>query len=479
MSLRRTIILAGYIIAIGITGIYLASCRSQSMEGMIVFTQVPIDNFDIRENDISHKYPGAQIVAINPNKPDGSEIILTTDFYSACSPDISYDAKHMLFTAQQNENDSWQVWEMNLKEKTSKKITDFEESCFGPVYLPGDRLVFSRQMPETGTGSVHALHTMNLNGSNSSQITFQPHFDYTATVLQEGRIVMLTKQLYPQSGDMMYMAMRPNGTKAELFYKGIDSSILDSKVCETTDGFVYFIEWENEKPNNGDIISIHRNRPLFTKVNLTSEITGGFYSVLPTQTQDMIVSYRPSDTGTVGLYNFSAKDRLLGESIYNHSEYHVLEPVLVESVTRPRNLPDDVDPKESTALLFCQDINVTGQQHDTNLTDMVKATRVEVLGINKSLGVIPVEEDGSIYLKVTANTPIRLQTLDENGKILYGPSGWIWLRSFERRGCVGCHEDPELAPKNFVPLSVTKPPVSIPIKNSQKSEPASTAKISE
>ena len=278
---------------------------------------------------------------------------------------------------------------------------------------------------------------------------------------------------------MMYMAMRPNGTKAELFYKGIDSSILNSKVYETTDGFVYFIEWENEKQNNGDIISIHRNRPLFTKVNLTSKITGGFYSVLPTQSGKIFVSYRPSDTSPVGLYNFSLNDNSLGESIYNHSDYHVLEPVLVESVTRPRNLPDDVDPKESTALLFCQDINVTGQQGDTNLTDMVKATRVEVLGINKSLGVVPVEEDGSIYLKVTANTPIRLQTLDENGKILYGPSGWIWLRSFERRGCVGCHEDHELAPKNFVPLSVTKPPVSIPVKSSQKSEPASTAKISE
>ncbi len=476
MKLRKTIILAVYLIAIGLSGIYLVSCGNQSMEGMIVFTRVPIDNFDIRENEIIHKYPGAQIIAINPNNPDRTEIVLTNGFYSACSPNISYDASHMLFTAQQNENDNWQIWEMNLEKRTSKQITDFNESCFGPAYLPADRLVFSRQMPESGTGPVHALFTMNLDGSNISQITFQPHLDYTATVLKEGRILMLTKQLYPESGDMMYMAMRPNGTKAELFYKAKANSTLNSQVYETTDGLVYFIEWEDGNSNSGNIISVHQNRPLFTKTNLTSGIDGGFYSVLHTQSGEMLVSYGLSDTAPIGLYNFSLDDNSLGKSIYNPSEYHILEPALIKAYNRPRDLPDDVDPEKSTALLFCQDINVIGQQNDTILTDMAKASRVEVLGINNSLGIVPVEEDGSFYLKVTADTPIRLQTLDKNGKILYGPSAWIWLRPFERRGCVGCHEDPELAPKNYVPLSVKKAPVSIPVVSFQEPELASTTK---
>ena len=75
--------------------------------------------------------------------------------------------------------------------------------------------------------------------------------------------------------------------------------------------------------------------------------------------------------------------------------------------------------------------------------------------------------------------PVRHQTLDENGKILFGPSDWIWLRPFERRGCVGCHEDPELVPENFVPLSVKKPPVFIPVESSLKTEQSSITKRSE
>ncbi len=476
MNPTKIIFRIGYIVAIGLASLCLNSCRNQSLEGMVVFTRVPAGNFDIHGKVIAHKYKGAQIVAINPDKPGVPEIILTPDFYSACSPDISYDAKHLLFTAQQKENDSWQVWEMNLENKTSKKITHFEESCYGPAYLPGGRLVFSRQMPETGTGPVHALYTMDLDGSNVSQITFQPHFDYTTTVLHDGRILMLTKQLFPQPGDMMYMAIRPNGTKTELFYKGPGSSILNNQVYETGDGFVYFIEWENGNPNNGNIISINQNRPLFTKVNLTSGITGSFYSVLPRQSGGMLVSYRPSDAGPVGLYSFSVEDKSLGAPIYKQPGYYVIEPVLVEAFTRPKNLPDDTNPEKSTGLLLCQDINVIAQPDDAGLSDNAKATKVEVLGIDKSMGIVPVEDDGSFYLKVIADTPIRFQTLDKDGNILYGPSGWIWIRPFERRGCVGCHQDPELAPNNVVPLSVKKPPVSIPVEDSYETEQSPTIK---
>ncbi len=454
-----------YFLAILFAGILLNSCNNQSLDGMVIFTRVPVDNFDFSEKNITHKYEEAQIIAINVDEPDGSEIILTADFYSACSPDISYDAKFMLFTAQQNKNDSWQIWEMNLEKGTSKKITDFDESCYGPAYLPANRLAFSKQMPEVGTGSVHALYTMNLDGTNISQITFQPHFDYISTVLKEGRLLMLTKQLFPESGEMMYMAMRPNGTKAELFYKGEESTVIGSQSCETEDGLVYFIERENGDAENGDLISVNHSRPLFTKVNYSSEIAGSFYSVLPLPLGKMVVSYRASKSESVGLFSFSAEDKLLGEPIYSNPDYCVIEPVLVKAFVRPRDLPDDVNMEKSTGLILCQDINVVAHQIGTDFSDVAKATKIELLGIDKSLGTVSVEEDGSVYLKVVADTPIRFQTLDENDNIINGPSAWTWIRPFERRGCVGCHEDPELTPNNVVSFAVKKSPVLIPVES--------------
>jgi len=78
------------------------------------------------------------------------------------------------------------------------------------------------------------------------------------------------------------------------------------------------------------------------------------------------------------------------------------------------------------------------------------------------MGVVEIEKDGSFQLKITADTPFQIRTLDENNKVLQGPCAWIWLRPNERRGCVGCHEDPELVPDNIVPFAVKKAPIILP-----------------
>ncbi|NCP21581.1 MAG: hypothetical protein GW847_06245, partial [Zetaproteobacteria bacterium] len=91
------------------------------------------------------------------------------------------------------------------------------------------------------------------------------------------------------------------------------------------------------------------------------------------------------------------------------------------------------------------------------------ATKIEVLGIDKSLGIVSVEKDGSFYLKIIADTPFRIQTLDQNNRVVKGPGSWLYLRPSERRGCVGCHEDPEQVPENRQPLSANNNPVLIPV----------------
>ena len=75
MNVRKVIYPVGTIIAVGFFCIYLVSCRSQSLVGMVVFTRVPVDNFNIHEEEITHKFPGAQIMAVNPDIHDRSELI--------------------------------------------------------------------------------------------------------------------------------------------------------------------------------------------------------------------------------------------------------------------------------------------------------------------------------------------------------------------------------------------------------------------
>ena len=45
-----------------------------------------------------------------------------------------------------------------------------------------------------------------------------------------------------------------------------------------------------------------------------------------------------------------------------------------------------------------------------------KASRIEIVGIDSSLGIVDVEEDGSFYLKIIADKPFRIQTVDAERK---------------------------------------------------------------
>jgi hypothetical protein len=67
-----------------------------------------------------------------------------------------------------------------------------------------------------------------------------------------------------------------------------------------------------------------------------------------------------------------------------------------------------------------------------------------------------VEADGSFNVEIPADTPVQLQVLDEEG-LAVASCRWIWVKQSENRGCIGCHEDPELTPENRFVLAVRQP----------------------
>ena len=458
MKKRRSNTALLIIMVISYSIVFLSSCNKKSLEGMIVFTQVKGDLKEInyKTGDSWRYLSDSRIVVLNPNKPGEKLRVLTEDYFSACSPEISYDGKYMLFAAQKKQNDIWQIWEINLENLKVRQITSSTENCIDPAFLPGKRLVFSKFTKNDTIKTGHSLYTGNLDGSNISQITFNPHAYFASTVLQDGRILTISRQLYPDEKDGMLMVLRPDGTKQELFYKPLKGSEIFSRGRETNQGKVYFIESENK---GGNIISVNYNRPLHSRVNLSSGIEGDFYNVGPLEQGSLLVSYRASDNEPYALYEFDEENKNLGKVIYKNENYNVLEAIVVKKKERPRKLPSELKMNVNTALLLCQDVNFTELQSVIDTSLISKAVKIKVMGIDAPLGIVDVEKDGSFYLKVLADIPFRIQTIDEAGQIVNGPGSWIYLRPNERRGCVGCHEDHEQVPENRQPLSVRKEPI--------------------
>jgi hypothetical protein len=349
---------------------------------------------------------------------------------------------------------------MNISNLKYRQVSSFGDNCTDPAYLPIDKVVFTRTVLNDTTGLTHNLYTCNTDGSDAKRITFHPHADFAPLVMADGRILEISRQVYPSVSESMLYVLRPDGTKADIYCPGLNGGELISKACESRDGTVYYIQSENGSVYSGSLYSLNQNRPLNSSKKIVADKGGNYFSVAAGNNGKLIIACRPDGTGQSGLYELDPETGKLGQPIYSEEGYQVIEAVYAEVHPRQRKLPSEVDMQVTTGQIMCQDINVLGETLKNNGK---KAHRIEILGIRKTLGKVEVEEDGSFYLKPHADMPFRIQTIDEAGNVLNGPSGWMWLRPNERRGCVGCHEDPELVPENRIPFAVKKDPVDIPV----------------
>lgn len=457
MKQRSSITILLIFFSFSFSTLFFSSCGEKSMEGMMVLTQV---TGKIQQQNLWKSNAPARIVAIDPAHPEGSIRMLTEGYYSAHSPEISWDGKSLLFTAKQTQNDAWQIYEINLSTFNIRQVTSSDENFSNPVHLPNGRFVYGLSTGKDSVKTGLPLFTCNSDGSEPKQITFTPNTYLALTVLNDGRVLALDKTSSADKQQNILMVMRPDGTKAELFYQGQTGSSLISSVSETTNGKIVFVESTENKSN---ITCISYNRPLHSQVNLTSEIKGDFRSVFSMPSGKLLVSYRSSEAERYSVYEFDPETKTLGKLVYSNSDYDVCEVAVIRSHERPKKLPSEVDLGVKSGLLLCQDINFLDPNSIKNSPALQKAVAIEIMGMDSSMGVVPVEKDGSFYLKVIADQPFQIRALDENGQVLNQPCEWMWIRPNERRGCVGCHEDHEQTPENRVPMAVKNLPVNVPV----------------
>jgi hypothetical protein len=448
--------------AFGFSGLFLSSCKKKSFEGTIVFTLLKAEDITSAAAESKVQKFQSEIAAVTPDKPGLQPVVLTKEFYSARSPEISNDGTRMLFSALQKQDDSWQIWEMELGNLKSRQVTSLPEDCTDPAYLPNGRVIFSMQSVKENLNSGSAMVSCNSDGSDVRQVTFNPYCYHASTILKDGRVLAISKQLNQDNGDAVFMVLRPDGTKNELFYNAKAGSYPASRGWETEDGRIVFVESDKFKADYGDLISVNYNNPLHSSDNLSSSIEGDFKSVFPLKTRKLLVAYRKSESERFGLYQFDPETKALGKVIYESKDFDIDEVVAVEKRERSRKLPSEVDMGVKTGLILCQDVNF----HDLNTSCDAKravVNKIRIMGRDSTLGEIGVENDGSFYLKVIADTPFQIQTIDDKGNVGGKPCKWLYLRPNERRGCIGCHEDHELVPENKVSMAVRNAPVSIPV----------------
>jgi len=466
----------------------------------LVFVQIP-------ESVVKSPAPGNKAVSFLGRYVDGTRIMylpdsgdnainLTPEFTGACDPDISFDGNTILFAGKKNPTDSWQIWRMNADGSEKIQITTGEADHFAPLYVgnrfylndpqPTPQIIFVSNRhgwinPETNE-PVYSLYAMDYQGETIRRISYNLYSDFDPDVLPNGRIVFSSWQnannRYPSSGLTALLAINNDGTDLMPYYGNHEEPVFKAmaRVADFGDR-VYFIESdESSWLAGGDIASISRQRPLHSYRKLTESSDGTFHSPAPLQNGQLLAAYREDNQSVYGLYQIDPESGILNERVFSEPGWNSIDAQILASHPEVKGRSNWLIPGSTTGVFFSLNTYRTNLPMDVPIEQgQIKHVRMieglpntqETESNSREATVTThymsrrVERDGSFQVTVPSDIPITFQLLDENYVALRTQNAWTWVMGNENRGCIGCHEDRELAPPNRMVDAVTKMPVDL------------------
>ena len=425
---------------------------------------------------------GAQLLLIHNGK---SEPFLQ-GFAATADANISFDATHVLFAGKKTADALWQIYELTLAGKSIRPITSGNQDAIRPLYLPGDRFVYAQRTPagfqlraeslgDPENGRVH----QEMDRS-ALQLTYADGDAIPSDVLADGRILFESDYPLGSGGSTRASAVGPtaggsggstrasavgptaggSGTTAELFLVYSDGSGIESYRCDHG-----LARWGGRQLTSGDVVFTHGT----SLARFTSPLAHEERIAAPAARYAGPIAEMKDPTAQETAWLVSAKTaseahyalKLLkpGSSklqpILSDAANDLVDPVLIAPRVTPRRHPSALHPWDYANLLALN----ARISRDGALNGSPASVRVETKdagGHPIALGSSPIEPDGSYFIKIPGDKPIRFAVLDSKGNILRQERGWFWARAGEQRYCVGCHAGPEHAPDNRIPAALVR-----------------------
>ena len=425
-----------------------------SQQPPIIFVQTPAISGDDLPNRFSQ---GSRIVRTTSGPTAGNVVNLTPEFFAAADPQVSFDASRVLFSAQSQPGARWQIWEMRADGSAKRQVTRLESDCLRPGYLAHEEFVFTIVTAEGGRAASQ-VYVAKLDGTEAHPITFGPGNFQVETVLKDGRIlVSAASPLVPgkdASGELY--VMRHDGSGLASFRCEHRQPARRAQAAELADGSIVFVKNPPTRAAVGGELAMIRRGALHN--SSLSPQAAVSWSPRALDAGKLIVARRNPAPGNskFDLYAFDSASGKFGDLIYQDPKLSSVQAVPVAAHHVPRWYWSTLNPQSKAGYFVCLDARQSADEPDGRIATPLAHVRVLILEGNqeRSLGEAAVETDGSFYIAVPPDQPVRFELLDASGGVIRAQRSWIWSRPGEERGCVGCHEDKSVAPENRWPLAL-------------------------
>ena len=468
LGASRSLLLASSVLGLGMQG------SPGPPPSRLLVTLVPAQGCD-EARSIAHDWEkggplpdGSHIALLDLEKPSAGAVSLTAEWLAAGRADLSDDGERFLFVGRRGPGDAFQVYESSLAGGETRQVTHRTGDCLEAIYLstlftidaekPEPRICF-RSVAEDGVSS---LHTCRLDGGDERRITFQPYGSANPLLLADGRLLFVGGLSPAPSASTGLFTINTDGTDVQAF-AAVEDEALRTSPCETPDGRVIYVEERATETAGSALLDVSEIRSRRSRQEILRTSSGWLRGPAALPDGSLVVSWRPDEAGsTYDLFrlNPSAPEGL--EKLHSTDAWNEIGAVPIRSRARRPGRSSVVDERASHGFLYCMDAFLS----DLEPGQRIPAERVQQVEIiaavletaqEEVLGIFPVEQDGSFYVQVPARTPLRLRLLDGEGHETRAMKSWIWVMPKEARGCIGCHEDPELTPPNRHTQALRKP----------------------
>ncbi len=386
-------------------------------------------------------------------------------------PQVHYDAEKILFSYRKGGTEQFHLYEINVDGTGLRQLTDGIFDDMEPCYLPDGGIVFvssrSKRWVQCWQVQVATLHRCDADGNNIRALSANIEMDNTPWVLPDGRLIYMRWEYVDRSQVKFHhlWTCNPDGTNQTVYFGNMHPTgvFIDPKPIPGT-GEVLFID----SPGHGR--REHAGYVSIVTDKLGPDVLSAKRRVSETEYRD---PYPISGDCFIAAANngidvLDASGRASRLFTFDGTMH---EPRPLIKRPRERIIPSRIDPSKPTGTLVLDNVyigrNMKGIEkgeikrllvletlpkplnYGTGLHDFIPISHGGTFTLERILGTVPVEADGSAHFELPANRPLFFIALDENNASVKRMHSFLTVMPGEVLGCVGCHEERTSTPRQM------------------------------
>lgn len=410
--------------------------------------------------------PGGKLLKLNL-RTGALTTLLDDPLGGIRDPQVHYDGKTILFSYRPGEEVHFHLYEIGADGTGLRQLTEGDYDDIEPAYLPDGGIMFvssrCKRWVNCWLTQVAVLHRCDRDGGNIRQLSSNNEHENTPWPLPDGRI-LYQRWEYVDRSQVHYHHLwttNPDGSGQMTYYGNMEPGILmiDAKPIPGTGGVLAIFSpghGSREHAGKPTIIDPKAGPDSLGSARTVHEDTN-FRDPYPLAEGLFLVArdhriYLMNGTGALQvIYEVSEDERAAGFTCH---EPRPIQGRPLEPVIPPRSKPGErtgrfvlaniyegrnmagVAPGEIKKLLVLESlpkpINYTGGMEPLSYGGTFTLERV--------MGTVPVEPDGSAYFETPALRSLILVALDEQDLAVKRMQSFFTVQPGEVMSCVGCHE---------------------------------------